>query len=135
MLGACFGAGTANAMVAACLKGQCVPLMGGMRCLTNYFRRRAMVVSFAFYHRWLHWRETALPLAREFLDYEPGIHYSQVQMQSGVTGINTVRIYNPVKQARDQDPDSLFDRRWIPALANVPNEVTIAVAGQPRPTR
>lgn len=86
------------------------------------FRMRAMVVSFASYHLWLHWRETALHLAREFLDYEPGIHYSQVQMQSGVTGINAVRIYNPVKQARDQDPDGLFVRRWIPALANVPGD-------------
>jgi deoxyribodipyrimidine photo-lyase len=86
------------------------------------FRMRAMVVSFASYHLWLHWRETALHLAREFLDYEPGIHYSQVQMQSGVTGINTVRIYNPVKQARDQDPDGVFVRRWIPVLANVPDD-------------
>ena len=86
------------------------------------FRMRAMVVSFASYHLWLHWRETALHLAREFLDYEPGIHYSQVQIQSGVTGINTVRIYNPIKQARDQDPTGLFVRRWIPALANVPDE-------------
>ncbi len=86
------------------------------------FRMRAMVVSFASYHLWLHWRETALHLAREFLDYEPGIHYSQIQMQSGVTGINAVRIYNPVKQARDQDPDGVFVRRWIPALANVPHD-------------
>lgn len=86
------------------------------------FRMRAMVVSFASYHLWLHWRETALHLAREFLDYEPGIHYSQVQMQSGVTGINAVRIYNPVKQARDQDPNGLFVRRWIPTLANVPDD-------------
>jgi deoxyribodipyrimidine photo-lyase len=86
------------------------------------FRMRSMVVSFASHHLWLHWRETALHLAREFLDYEPGIHYSQVQMQSGVTGTNTVRIYNPVKQARDQDPAGLFVRRWIPALANVPDD-------------
>ncbi len=86
------------------------------------FRMRAMVVSFAAHHLWLHWREPALHLAREFLDYEPGIHYSQIQMQSGVTGINTIRIYNPVKQAKDQDPQGIFVRRWIPALANVPDD-------------
>jgi deoxyribodipyrimidine photo-lyase len=52
----------------------------------------------------LHWRSFAPYLARQFVDFEPGIHYSQVQMQSGTTGINTVRIYSPIKQALDQDP-------------------------------
>jgi deoxyribodipyrimidine photo-lyase len=84
------------------------------------FRMRAMLVSFASYQLWMHWRDPALHLARLFLDYEPGIHYPQVQMQSGTTGINTVRIYNPVKQARDQDPDGTFVRRWVPELARVP---------------
>ena len=86
------------------------------------FRMRAMLVSFSSYHLWQHWREPALHLAREFLDYEPGIHYPQVQMQSGTTGINTVRMYNPIKQARDQDPSGAFVRRWIPALARVPTD-------------
>jgi deoxyribodipyrimidine photo-lyase len=84
------------------------------------FRMRAMLMSTASYLYWLHWRETGLHLAREFLDYEPGIHWPQVQMQSGTTGINTLRIYNPVKQAKDQDPEGHFVRRWIPALKNVP---------------
>jgi deoxyribodipyrimidine photo-lyase len=83
---------------------------------------RALLVSFSSYQLWNHWREPALHLAREFLDYEPGIHYPQVQMQSGVTGINTLRIYNPVKQARDQDPDGVFVKRWLPALQPVPTE-------------
>ncbi len=86
------------------------------------FRMRAMLVSFSSYHLWQHWREPALHLAREFLDYEPGIHYPQVQMQSGTTGINTVRMYNPIKQARDQDPTGEFVRRWIPALERVPTD-------------
>ncbi len=86
------------------------------------FRMRALLVSFSGYQLWNHWREPALHLAREFLDYEPGIHYPQVQMQSGVTGINTLRIYNPVKQARDQDPDGSFVKRWLPALRAVPLE-------------
>ncbi len=78
------------------------------------FRMRAMLVSFAAYDLWLPWRPVALHLARLFTDYEPGIHYSQCQMQSGTTGINTLRIYNPDKQWRDHDPNSEFVRRWVP---------------------
>ena len=87
------------------------------------FRMRSMVQSFASYHLWLDWRQTGLHLARQFTDYEPGIHWSQVQMQSGSTGMNTVRIYNPVKQGRDQDPDGIFTRTWVPELAEVPDTV------------
>ena len=86
------------------------------------FRMRAMLTSFASYQLWLHWRQTGLCLARKFTDYESGIHWNQVQMQSGTTGINTVRIYNPVKQSLDQDSDGNFIRRWVPELANVSSE-------------
>jgi len=80
------------------------------------FRMRAMLMSFASYHLWLHWRKPSLYLARLFTDYEPGIHYSQVQMQSGTTGINTPRIYNPIKQGFDHDADAEFITRWCPEL-------------------
>jgi deoxyribodipyrimidine photo-lyase len=83
---------------------------------------RAMLVSFASYQLWLHWRKPAMFLARHFLDYEPGIHFSQVQMQSGTTGINTIRIYSPIKQVLDQDPDGRFIRHYVPELEMVPNE-------------
>jgi len=85
------------------------------------FRMRAMLMSFASYHLWLPWRETGLHLARQFVDYEPGIHWSQVQMQSGTTGINTMRIYNPVKQGIDQDPTGAFVRAYVPELDGVPD--------------
>ena len=86
------------------------------------FRMRAMLISFATHHLWLHWRRPALQLARYFVDYEPGIHYSQVQMQAGTDGISTLRIYSPVKQLIDQDPEGAFIRSWVPELAQVPNE-------------
>lgn len=85
------------------------------------FRARAMVTSFASYHLWLDWRASGTHLARQFTDYEPGIHWPQIQMQSGTTGINTPRIYNPVKQGFEQDPTGAFTRRWLPELAAVPD--------------
>ncbi|MDP5366581.1 MAG: deoxyribodipyrimidine photo-lyase [Paracoccaceae bacterium] len=85
------------------------------------FRMRSMLMAVASYHLWLGWRATGLHMARMFTDYEPGIHWSQVQMQSGTTGINTIRIYNPVKQGLDQDPTGAFTRAWLPELADVPD--------------
>jgi deoxyribodipyrimidine photo-lyase len=85
------------------------------------FRMRALLVSTAAYPLWLHWKPVGNWLARHFLDYEPGIHWSQMQMQSGTTGINIPRIYNPIKQAQDHDPRGVFVRKWLPELRQVPD--------------
>ncbi len=104
------------------------------------FRMRAMLVSFASYDLWLPWQDSGKVLARFFTDYDAGIHWPQVQMQSGVTGINTVRVYSPVKQGLDQDPTGDFTRRWVPELSHIPGKavhdlttVEAMAAGYPTP--
>jgi deoxyribodipyrimidine photo-lyase len=97
-----------------------------MRCVvqTGYlnFRMRSMVVSFLTHHLWQPWQAGAAFLARQFLDYEPGIHYPQFQMQAGTMGVNTIRIYNPVKQSKDHDANGAFIKKYIPELKHVPPE-------------
>ncbi len=104
---------TGYPLVDACI--ECVKNTGYLN-----FRMRSLLVSFFTHHLWQPWQAGAHFLARQFLDYEPGIHYPQFQMQAGTMGINTIRIYNPVKQSIDHDPTGLFIKKWIPILRHVP---------------
>lgn len=112
-------------------KGQTgIPMVdASIRCLkeTGYlnFRLRAMLVSFWSHLLWQPWTEISKFLARAFTDYEPGIHYAQLQMQSSTIGYHTIRIYNPIKLAKDHDPTGEFIKRWVPELKNLPSDLVI----------
>jgi deoxyribodipyrimidine photo-lyase len=106
---------TGEVLVDACIR--CLQQTGFIN-----FRMRALLVSYGVFGLDLDWRDFGKYLASTFLDYEPGIHWSQMQMQAGVTGINTIRVYSPHKQLLDQDANCTFVRKWIPELKNVKNE-------------
>jgi deoxyribodipyrimidine photo-lyase len=97
-----------------------------MRCLRETgwlnFRTRAMSASFFGYVLRQPWRVGADWFYHHLVDADPAINYTQWQQQTGVTGVNTTRIYNPRKQVRDHDPDGEFVHEWVPELRPVPPE-------------
>ena len=109
-----------------------------MRCLNQTgfinFRMRAMIASFAMHTLHLSWKTINAPMANLYTDYEPGIHLSQLQMQAGVMGINTLRVYSPTKQIIDHDPECEFIKEWIPELREYSPEQIIAHAENPTTT-
>ncbi|WP_180850446.1 FAD-binding domain-containing protein [Bacillus sp. UMB0893] len=74
---------------------------------------RSMLVSFAVNTLSLNVQKCSDALAALFLDYEPIIHFHQIQKMSE-------KVQNPVKIGKKEDPDGAFIKRYLPSLENVP---------------
>jgi deoxyribodipyrimidine photo-lyase len=86
------------------------------------FKQRAMLASFACNTLLLDWRVVGKVLANLWLDYEPGIHWYQLQMQSGLFPDRHIPLYNVIKQSKMHDPDGQFIKKFIPQLNHVSPE-------------
>ena len=95
-----------------------------MRCLRETgwlnFRMRAMCASFYYHVLQQPWWLGADWYYYHLVDADAALNYTQWQCQCGLVGRPTLRLYNPRKQVRDQDPDGEFITRWVPELADLP---------------
>ena len=99
------------------------------------FRMRAMLVTVGTHTLGLPWRPVADWLAQLFVDFEPGIHYPQIQMHSSMAASPVLRLYNPVTQARELDSKGDFVRCWVPELQQVPDSWIFLPWSMPTPAR
>jgi len=83
------------------------------------FRLRQVVCSFAIDLLDLDLHRVGVELGRMFDDYSPGIHWSQIAMQSGMVPGQGPRVVNPVKQARDLDPKGAYVIRMLPHMSGI----------------
>jgi deoxyribodipyrimidine photo-lyase len=97
-----------------------------MRCLVETgwlnFRMRAMCASFFADLLQQPWKLGADFFHYHLVDSDPAINYTQWQSQAGTVGTNLMRVYNPIKQVRDNDPDGEFITQYVPELEPLPAE-------------
>jgi deoxyribodipyrimidine photo-lyase len=97
-----------------------------MRCLaaTGWlnFRMRALCVSVYYHLLQQPWQIGADWYHHHLIDSVASINYTQWQSQCGLVGKPRLRLYNPRKQVRDQDPTGEFIREWVPELEPFPDE-------------
>ncbi len=81
---------------------------------------RALVLSLGVHHLGLDPMQASAGLARRLTDYDPALFWPQALRIAGLTA-EAPRLFHPIKQALDLDPDGQFTRHWLPELAAVPD--------------
>lgn len=106
-----------------------VPIVdAGMRQLvaTGWMHNRVRMVvgSFLVKHLLIHWREGERFFRHHLLDGDVPQNVGNWQWVAG-TGADAApyfRVFNPVRQGERFDPDGAYVRRWVPELADAPDE-------------
>jgi deoxyribodipyrimidine photo-lyase len=69
------------------------------------------------------WREGERHVMQHLIDGDPAANNGGWQWSAG-TGTDAApyfRIFNPISQGEDHDPQGVYIRRWVPELAEVPD--------------
>lgn len=85
------------------------------------FKQRAMLATFGCNVLLLDWRVVGKVLAHAFTDYDPGIHWKQMQLQSGIDPKHHIPMHNVIKQGKENDPKGEFIKLYIPELRHLDN--------------
>ena len=88
-------------------------------------RGRMIVSSFLTKILLIDWRLGERYFATKLVDYDPANNNGGWQWSAG-TGADSqpyFRIFNPFLQSQNHDPDCEYIKRWVPELAEVPNEI------------
>lgn len=87
-------------------------------------RARMIVASFLTKDLLIDWREGERHFMQWLIDGDPAANNGGWQWSAG-TGTDAqpyFRIFNPVSQGENFDPDGRYVRRWVPELAQVPDK-------------
>lgn len=96
---------------------------------TGYTSNRARQNSASFFakHLWIDWRIGAEWYESMLVDYDVSSNWGNWQYLSGVGNDprGEARIFNPVKQAFDYDPNATYVKTWVPELRDLtdPGEI------------
>ncbi len=84
-------------------------------------RGRQNVASFLVKDLGLNWVPGADWFESQLIDYDPASNWGNWNYVAGVgNDPKEGRYFNPLKQAREYDPEGTFVKLWLPALRNIP---------------